>query len=84
MISIEWSNKARKQFRKLPKDVQGRVLAFVDSLKENPVPSGIKKMKGYDGIYRKRLGEYRVVWEFIENRLVVLVLKVGPRQGIYK
>jgi mRNA interferase RelE/StbE len=84
MISIEWSNKARKQVSKLPVDVQGKVLAFVDALKENPIPPGIKKLKGYDNIYRKRLGDYRVVWEVMENRLVVLVLKVGQRQGIYQ
>jgi mRNA interferase RelE/StbE len=41
-------------------------------------------LKGYDNIYRKRLGDYRVVWEVMENRLVVLVLKVGQRQGIYQ
>ncbi len=84
MFTIEWKNKAAKQLRKLPRSVQEKIQAFVDSLRENPIPEGIKKMEGFESTYRKRLGTYRVVWKIQNNRLVVLVLKVGHRQGIYK
>lgn len=41
-------------------------------------------MTGYEGLYRIRCGEYRVIYEIRDDALVVLVLWVGPRGDAYK
>lgn len=43
----------------------------------------IKKLAGTQA-YRLRIGGYRAIYEFINNRLTILVLRAEPRGGIYK
>ena len=43
-----------------------------------------RRLQGYQDIYRIRVGQYRVVYEVIDNRVVVIVLKLGHRKDIYR
>ena len=54
----------------------------ISSLAENPSPPGSKKLD--DNIYRIRSGSYRIIYQVKQSQLIVLVVKVGHRQGIYK
>lgn len=51
-------------------------------LGEVPRPPGCKKMKGDDS-WRIRVGDYRVIYDIVDARLVVLVLKVDHRKQVY-
>ena len=53
----------------------------ITSLAENPIPPGSKKLD--DNIYRIRSGSYRIIYQVKQSKLVVLVIKIGHRQGIY-
>lgn len=44
--------------------------------------NNLTKLQGHDG-YRLRIGDWRVIYELQDDRLVMLVLEVGPRGGIY-
>jgi mRNA interferase RelE/StbE len=44
--------------------------------------SNLTKLQGRDG-YRLRVGNWRAIYELHDDRLVMLVLEVGPRGGIY-
>ena len=44
--------------------------------------NNLTKLQGRNG-YRLRVGDWRVVYELQDDRLVMLVLEVGPRGGIY-
>jgi len=51
---------------------------------ENPEDGrGVIRMQGVDS-YRMRIGDWRVIFEKREDVLVILVLDVGPRGGVYK
>jgi mRNA interferase RelE/StbE len=42
-------------------------------------------MKGYEGdFYRLRIGNFRVIYEIIDNRLLIIVVRIGPRGDVYK
>jgi mRNA interferase RelE/StbE len=45
--------------------------------------NNLKRLHGRDG-YRLRVGDWRVLYELQDDRLVMLVLEVGPRGGIYR
>lgn len=63
MKSIEWTSKARKQLKKLPKEYQRNVLSAVDLLYSFPDCQGdIKKLQGKEG-FRLRVGRYRVIFD---------------------
>ncbi len=72
-----------KDLARLPRTDQERVVAAVDALQANPRPHGVKKLKGRYNEWRIRVGDYRVIYTIIDDRLVVLLLKLGPRGGIY-
>jgi mRNA interferase RelE/StbE len=79
---VEWSSVAKKQLRKLTPAVRDRLLDRIDELGEVPRPPGCKKMKGDDS-WRIRVGDYRVVYDIVDARLLVLVLKVDHRKQVY-
>ncbi|MBC8156174.1 MAG: type II toxin-antitoxin system RelE/ParE family toxin [Bacteroidetes bacterium] len=82
VYQIQISNKAAKSLEKLPDGAYVRVKEAIYALADNPRPHGCKKLKGRSG-YRIRVGDYRVVYEIEDDKLVVLVLDVGHRREIY-
>lgn len=81
---IEISRTAERQLKKLPEDDQLRVVRAVLALAEEPRPRGSRKLSGYDDVFRIRVGLCRVLYSVFENRLVVLILKIGHRKDVYR
>jgi mRNA interferase RelE/StbE len=81
---VKFSKGAKKQLRKLPLDVQQRIQTKINDLAIEPRPNGVKKLQGDDNSYRLRVGDYRVIYEIVNDVLIVTVIKVGHRSDIYK
>ncbi len=81
---VEISRTAEKRLRKLPRDVQERIVRRMLLLAEDPFPQGAKKLTGYDDVYRVRVGRYRILYSVSRRRLVIIILKVGQRKDIYR
>jgi mRNA interferase RelE/StbE len=81
---IEWKPSARKEIRKLDVSVRRRVIEAVEGLGRDPRPVGSATLAGSPGWRRIRIGSYRVVYEVRDDALVVLVLRVGARGGVYR
>lgn len=84
IYKIEIENSALQFLKKLDKGTQRRIVASVQSLATNPRPDGVRKLTNSDGLYRVRVGDYRVVYQIQDNRLLVLVIRIGSRTDIYK
>ena len=81
---IEWRKSTKKDLKKIsPSDVS-RIVKKVESLTKVPRPEGSVKLSGSEKTYRVRVGDYRILYEIFENRLVVEVCKVGHRREIYR
>ena len=83
MYDIIFSPLAQKKFGKLTKKMQGRIISSLKRIRIRP-ESFVKKLVGYDSLYRLRVGEYRVILEIDGNKLIILVVTLGPRKSIYK
>ena len=81
-FSIIWSNKATNQLGKLERSIGKRIYKKVDQLKTNPYRY-VTRIVG-DESYRLRVGDYRVYVDIDGNKLIVVVLKLGPRKNIFK
>lgn len=81
---IVWKQSARKELRKLPKEVVARIVDLVETLAETPAPPGARKLAGTENTYRVRAGDYRVVYSVAQDVLVVEVIRVGHRKEIYR
>ena len=80
-FQIIWSESAARQLAKLDRAVSKRILSRVQGLETNPLRS-LRKLVGVP-YYRLRVGDYRVIVEVTQGKLLVLVLKVGHRSQIY-
>jgi mRNA interferase RelE/StbE len=74
----------RKQIDALPADMFDRAEEVIRDLAEDPRPDGVVKMKGSDQTYRIRIGNYRIVYEIYDKRLVVLILQCKHRREVYR
>lgn len=81
---IDLSPAAARQLRQLDGRAQRRVLAAVELLAGDPRPAGAKKLVCGDAQWRVRTGDYRIVYEIHDGKLVILVLAVGHRREIYQ
>ena len=84
MYHLEFTSSAARQLRKLPRDVQRRLAVAINGLEQEPRPQGIRKLSAEDGIYRIRVGDYRVLYQVNDKVLLVLVVSVGDRKDIYR
>ena len=73
-----------KSLARLPRREQQRIRAAIDLLADEPRPPGCVALQGEERVYRVRVGVYRIVYEVHDERLVVLVVRVGHRCGIYR
>lgn len=73
----------QKQLNNLSQKMRSRLLAEIRLLKDNPRPNGVKKLKGYENIYRLRVGNYRVIYEIKDREMIVLVLSSIHRKDAY-
>lgn len=84
---IRLHKRVSKALPNLPERVRGAVKQRIDLLTENPYRHprlDIKKMQGFDTVYRLRIGRYRLIYEIIEDELVVLIIEFGPRGDVYR
>jgi len=73
-----------KTLAKIPVNLQKRIVAKIREVAVNPYApnNNLTKLQGRDG-YRLRVGDWRVIYELQDDRLLMLVLEVGPRGEIY-
>lgn len=81
MYSIEFSKQAESQFDKLSKEIQERVINVLDRIKVRP-HYFVKRLVGSPH-YRLRVGDYRVILDIQQDKLLILVLEMGHRKNIY-
>ena len=81
---IEVSATAEKQLRRLRREDQVRVLQAIQPLATEPAPPGSRKIRGYDDVFRIRVGTYRILYQVVGRRLLIIFLKIGHRREIYR
>jgi mRNA interferase RelE/StbE len=81
--SLQIKASASKEIRALPKGDRERVVAAIDSLREEP-HQGTQLKGSTTGLRRIRVGRYRVIFEVQSSVLVILVLRVGHCRDVYR
>lgn len=81
---VDIARRAVKALAALPRREQQRMRAAIDLLADNPRPPGCVAMTGEAHAYRVRVGDYRIIYEVLDDRLVVQVVRVGHRRDVYR
>lgn len=84
--TIDFDAYALKALEKLDKPVRNRIERFLDDLEllDNPRQQGKALTGKYKGLWRYRVGDYRIICDIQDNQLIILVLELGHRKEIYK
>lgn len=84
--AFRWEELAIRQLRGIPQQTALTILRELTPLGEDPrrPDANIKKLAGLDGLYRLRVGHYRVVYEIRDAELIIWVVGVGHRREIYR
>ena len=71
--------------RKLPGNLSRLIREKINQLAQDPhTPNpNVKLLEGRNG-YRLRIGDWRVLYELLDDRLVIVVVKIKTRGGVYK
>ena len=85
--TVEIGDVAERQLRKLDRQVQKRILDWLDDRIEgckNPRHFGEPLKGDKAGFWRYRIGDYRVLCDIQNKHVVVLVLTIGHRRQVYR
>jgi mRNA interferase RelE/StbE len=78
------ARRAVKALATLPRKEQQRIRAAIDLLADTPRPPGCVAMAGEAHAYRVRVGDYRIVYDVLDDRLVIQVVSIGHRRDVYR
>ncbi|MBU3693756.1 MAG: type II toxin-antitoxin system RelE/ParE family toxin [Rhodocyclaceae bacterium] len=84
MYAVEYSSEAARVLERMPRNVAEMVVAKIEQVAAAPYEApNVKKLAGSPA-YRLRVGQWRVIYSLNDGLLLVSVLKIGARGGIYK
>lgn len=82
--TIKLSRGARKFLNRANSDLYSRIRKALQTLRNSPRGTDCKKLKGNKNEYRIRVGDYRVVYEIHDNILVIMIVRIAPRDKAYE
>lgn len=85
--TVEFDDAAVKELRKLDKQAQRDILRYFReriATDENPRRFGKPLSRDLAELWRYRLHDYRMICNIADNKLIVLVLRVGHRKNVYE
>jgi mRNA interferase RelE/StbE len=76
--TLRLAREAEKQFKNLPADRQALVLKHLKEMQKDPLQGNVKPLKGkqWKGWYRRRVGDYRVVFSLEHTRQIINVAAI--------
>ena len=81
--SLLLTRSAAKELESVPAKDRQRIVSKISALADNPRPAGSEKLSG-DDKYRIRQGDYRILYEIVDAKLIVTVVRVGNRREVYR
>ncbi len=86
MWKIDYDERAAKELAKLDRQVAKQIKKYLDeriATNENPRRFGKSLNESLTGLWRYRVGDYRIIVEIQDEKIVVLVVSIGHRRKIY-
>ena len=85
-MTVEFAEKAKKEFLKLDRPIQKQIQNFIVKLQgmKNPRSSGKALVRNLAGRWRYRVGDYGLVCEIEDEKILVTVLHIAHRRKVYK
>jgi len=83
MYNLEFSDEASKILKKADKHTSKIILKKIKELRLNP-ELGIPLTAHLSGLWKLRIGKFRVIYSIKNQECLILIVRIGPRKNIYK
>ena len=85
MYRIVFTKQADKALRKMPRNIALQIRKRLDRIASDPYAKhpNVTRLQNRPG-YRLRVGDWRVIYEILEDELVILVLRIASRGEVYR
>ena len=80
---LRFKRSVAKELRAIPNRDVKKILACIDRLADKPRGEGCIKLSGQER-YRVRQGVYRIIYEIVDEEVIVMVVKVAHRSKVYQ
>jgi mRNA interferase RelE/StbE len=80
------TKRARKGLEKAPEHIRRKSIEALDALQYSFAPVklfDVKRLKGFEDVFRIRIGDWRIIYEVHRKDGVIVVLDIGPRGRVY-
>jgi mRNA interferase RelE/StbE len=82
--SIEFRPAVLKSLKRFPKKDLVKIKKKIEELGSNLPNSNMTKMKGNNPFHKIRSGDYRILYEIHDEKVIILIVKIGLRRDVYK
>ena len=84
IFDVEYRPSVLKSLKRLSKKDLVQIKKKIDNLCQNLPEPGTTKMKGNNSFHKIRSGNYRIIYEIKNSKLIILIVKIGHRKDIYR
>ena len=83
MFDVSYSNRSKKFLKKADKVIVKRVIEKIEKLRDNPVIHDTKTVEGSKGLFRVRVGDYRILYEVDYRNNLIGIIKIDKKPRVY-
>jgi len=83
-FKIEHRTSVEKDIQKIPHKFLQKIIERIDQLSNNPYPIGCEKIHGKYSYYRTRVNDYRIIYQVIEQKKLVIIERIRHCKDVYK
>jgi len=84
MYEVKLSTDAAEFLLSQTKKIKRQIGKKIKALSEDPCPNGYTKLKAKENLYRIRSGDYRIIYQVQDKKVLVLVLRIAHRREVYR
>ena len=81
---IKWKQSAIKELKKFQKKTISKKFQTIETLPDNPYPTGSRKLHGAEYTYRFRAGDYRIIYSVYSDIVTIEIVRISHRKEIYR
>jgi len=83
VYKVEYARGVVKDLKALPKEIRQKALKIVEKILATDPRMGKPLTGPYKGLWKYRIGDYRIIYAIEDKRLVVFVLRIRHRKDVY-
>lgn len=84
---IEFDSEAEDDLNKIDREIQRRILRYLRekiATEKDPRRFGAPLRRELSGLWKYRLGDYRIICRIEDKKVIVYVIRIGHRKDIYR